>query len=140
MKIKKKDLYVKESTLPNAGKGLFTRVDIPKGTTVVEYEGERTKWKHVKNDEGKNKYIFYISDNLVIDAGDNEKSLGRYANDARGLTRVKGIKNNSEYVVEGKRVFIVATRKIPADSEILVSYGKDYWKVIKHNMKIDGLL
>ena len=38
-------LKVKKSTLPGAGKGLFTLNDIDKGEIVCEYEGERITWK-----------------------------------------------------------------------------------------------
>ena len=73
----------------------------------------------------------------MIDAMSRLKSLGRYANDARGITKVKGITNNSRYVQEkDKRVFIEAVKNIPANSEILVPYGREYWQVIRDNKKI----
>jgi SET domain-containing protein len=67
-----------------------------------------------------------------------KKSLARYANDARGMKKVKGITNNAAYVEEGLRVFVDATKDIPAGSEILVSYGKEYWDVLKQNLKDAG--
>lgn len=65
----------------------------------------------------------------AIDAAKTLKALGRYANDAKGKSKRAELVNNAEYVSVGKRCFIEATRNIPAGSEILVSYGKDYWKV-----------
>jgi SET domain-containing protein len=65
----------------------------------------------------------------------DKKALARFANDARGLAKIKGIKNNSKYVMEKKRVFIEAIRDIQAGEEILVPYGKEYWDVIKQNNK-----
>lgn len=138
MALLEKHLYVRKSTIPKAGKGLFTKVSIPKGKKIVEYKGRRTVWKDVKDDDGKNGYIFYINRDTVIDALSARKELARYANDALGMVRIEGIKNNSEYVVDGKRCFIVARREIPAGSEILVGYGADYWKVIKHNNNLDN--
>ena len=35
------------------------------------------------------------------------------------------------------KVYIEATKDIPAGSEILVSYGKEYWEVIRHNLKLE---
>ena len=67
----------------------------------------------------------------------DKKALARYANDARGLFRVKELNNNAEYVEEGVRVFIEATKDIPAGGEIFVGYGPEYWQVIRHNMRID---
>ena len=60
--------------------------------------------------------------------------MGRFANDATGFSRIDGLRNNSQYVVKRKKgirkVFIVASRNILPGSEILVSYGADYWKHI----------
>jgi uncharacterized protein len=127
-------LEVKDSTIPNSGKGLFTKTFIPKGSLIVEYKGRHTTWKEVENDY-KNGYIYFISNNKVIDAKSYKKALGRYANDASGMSRMKGIKNNSVYDVRDNKVFIKAVKDIPAGSEILVAYGKDYWEITKKNMQ-----
>jgi hypothetical protein len=132
-----KQLYVKKSTLPNAGKGLFTKKFIPKGTRIVEYKGKTRTWKEVQADEDESPYIYYVKRNFVIDALNDKKALARYANDARGLERIKDINNNAEYAEEGVRVFIEAAKDIPAGGEILVGYGPEYWQVIRHNIRID---
>lgn len=139
MALLEKQLVVKQSTIPNSGKGLFTKKFIPKGTRIVEYKGKKTTWKEVNIDEGRNGYIYYINRNHVIDAMPFPKYLGRYANDAQGMSKVKGITNNSRYVadMDTMRVHIEAVKDIPAGREILVQYGKEYWDVIKHNIKLD---
>jgi len=137
MAIPENKLSVKKSTLPESGKGLFTKVFIPKGTPIVEYKGTVTTWKDVDHSEGSNGYIYYVKRSYVINAFDHKNELARYANDAKGLTKVKGIANNAEYKEFGLKVFIVALKDIPAGGEILVSYGKEYWDVIKYNMKIE---
>ena len=131
-----KQLFVKKSTLPDAGKGLFTRKEIAKGERIVEYKGRRTTWKEVK-DQHDNGYIFYINRNHVINALPYKKAWGRFANDARGIEKIKGFNNNAEYVIEGKKVFIEAKKKIPAGAEIFVDYGKDYWDVTKDNIDVE---
>ena len=136
MALLRKQLFIKESTLPNAGKGLFTSKDIPKGTRIIEYTGKRTTWKDVQDDDGRNGYIFYINKNHVIDARPSKRAYARYANDARGLVRVKGLLNNSDYVVDGLKCYIESKKDIPAGSEIFVDYGRDYWKVIRQNLKL----
>ena len=137
MALLESQLVVKRSTIPNSGKGLFTKKLIPKGTRIVEYKGKVSTWKQVDIDEGRNGYIYYINRNHVIDALPYPKALARYANDAKGITRVKGIINNSQYVNDDMRVYIEAVKDIPAGGEILVQYGKEYWDVIRHNKKID---
>ena len=136
MALLSKQLYIKRSTLPNAGQGLFTKKAIPKGTRIIEYTGKRSTWKEVKDEDGKNGYIFYINRNNVIDGKPNKKAFARYANDARGLTRIKGLLNNADYVVDGLKAYIESKKEIPAGGEILVDYGKDYWKIIRENIKL----
>jgi uncharacterized protein len=136
MALLEKQLYVKKSTIPDSGKGLFTRKFIPKGTRIVEYKGKITKWKDVADEDGKNGYIFYVNRNHVINALPTKKALARYANDARGLKRITGLVNNCDYITDGLKAYIESKRHIPAGAEIFVDYGKDYWKVIRENMKL----
>jgi SET domain-containing protein len=126
-----KHLIIKRSGLPKAGKGLFTKIDILKGTRIVEYKGRIHPWREVKDQDGINGYLMYINRNVVINALPAVKTLGRYANDAQGFVRIEGIRNNSEYVSEGKRCFIEATRNIKAGEEIFVNYGREYWALMK---------
>ena len=131
MALFEKHLIAKKSGLPKAGKGLFTKSDIPKGKRIVEYKGRIQPWREVKDQDGINGYLMYINRHVVINALPAVKTLGRYANDARGLVRMEGIRNNSEYVSEGKRCFIEATRNIKAGEEIFVNYGREYWSLMK---------
>lgn len=135
MALLESQLIVKTSTLPNAGQGLFTRKTIPQGTLIVEYKGRITTWKEVVNDE--NGYIYFVNNKYVIDARPFKKALAKFANDAKGLERVKGISNNSEYVEEDGKVYIKSKKDIPAGAEILVGYGNDYWDTIRHNIRVE---
>jgi uncharacterized protein len=96
MALYEKKLSLKKSHLPGAGKGLFTSTDIPRGRKIVEYKGRLRPWPEVKARDGYNPYLFKISPKLAIDALPYKKALGRYANDARGFGKIKGIRNNSE--------------------------------------------
>jgi len=130
-----KQLFTRKSSLPSGGQGLFTRKTISKGERIIEYKGRVTTWKDVNHREGKNGYIYYINRNHVLDAFTYKRALGRYANDARGLGRIKGIRNNAIYKNVGLKVYIDAIEDIPAGSEILVGYGNEYWDAIRHNRK-----
>jgi uncharacterized protein len=129
MALLEKFLFIKKSKLPQAGKGLFTKQEISKGTRIVEYKGRKRKWKDVKHLDGHNGYLMYITRNAVIDALPATKTLGRYANDAQGLSRIPGLTNNSEYVSEGHRCYIEAKRNIQKGEELLVGYGKEFWQL-----------
>jgi SET domain-containing protein len=136
MNVNPTDLFVKRSTIPGAGLGLFTKKPIAKGDLIAEYKGRVSTWKEVEHQNGTNPYILYLNRQHVIDALPYKKSLARFANDARGFKKVRGKTNNAIYVSFGKSVFIQATRKIPARSEIFVSYGKEYWDTMKYNQSI----
>lgn len=135
MALLEKQLAIRPSQIPGAGKGLFTKKPIPKGTRIVEYKGRVTSWRVADHRDGGNGYIYYVKRYHVIDALPYPSALARYANDARGISRVKGITNNSDYVEDGLKVYITAKKDIPANSEILVGYGKEYWDVIRENRK-----
>ncbi|MBS1761367.1 MAG: SET domain-containing protein-lysine N-methyltransferase [Bacteroidetes bacterium] len=139
MTFTKSDFIIKKSTIPNAGKGLFTKKQIAKGTEILEYTGKVTSWEDADHQNGQNLYIFYVNKNHVVDASVKGNNLARYANDADGLTKVKGLKNNSVYEIRKKRIMLIATKTIPEGGEILVEYGKDYWKTIKDHIK-EGVL
>jgi SET domain-containing protein len=120
-------LFVKASQLPNSGNGLFTKIEIRKGDRIVEYKGKIRLWREVKHLDGYNGYLLRLSRTLAIDAEPTIKAKGRYANDARGLVRVKGLMNNAAYLIYGNQCFIEATKSISPGEEIFVSYGKEFW-------------
>lgn len=135
MALLEKEVTVKRSTLPGAGKGLFAKTFIPRGTKIVEYKGRIRTWKEVDPHKHDNGYIYYVKRYHVIDAARQTSALARYANDARGIVRVKGISNNAEYMEEGLKVYIRAVKDIQPGAEILVAYGKEYWDAIRYNLK-----
>lgn len=136
MTINESQLAVKKSSLPNSGKGLFSKVFIPKGTYVVEYKGSISKWKELEDSEWDNGYIYFVNNNYVINARPHPEALARYANDARGLVKIKGLSNNCVYKKKGGKIYIYAEKDIHPGQEILVSYGKEYWQTVRTNMKI----
>src|ERR1044071_763792 len=107
-------LIVKRSQLPTSGKGLFTTVPVKKDQKVIEYKGEIINWKEYEKRvaEDKDGYLFYINRNRCIDAYPTPQYKARYANDAAGLSRVKGLRNNCTYQIFGNKCFIVAERDI----------------------------
>jgi SET domain-containing protein len=130
-------LIVKRSQLPNAGKGLFTTKKILKNEKIIEYKGEIIDWKEYEKRvaEDKDGYLFFISKKRCIDAFSTPQHKARYANDAAGLSRVKGLRNNSSYQIFDDKCFIVAEKEIEAGEEIFVNYTKEYWDCIRYNLK-----
>ena len=94
-------------------------------------------WKETSKTDLDNRFVFYVRRDHVIDAAPYKKAIARFANDANGINRVRGITNNADYVQDGSRIFIAAKKDIPAGDEILVGYGREYWDSIRHNIRIE---
>jgi hypothetical protein len=102
------------------GSGVYAARDIPKGTRVVEYLGERishaqadARYEEKGQDDGHT-FLFVVSSKVVIDAGVN-------GNDARFINH--SCDPNCETVIEGGRVFIEALRDIRKGEELGYEYG-----------------
>jgi len=91
-------LVVKKSQLPGAGKGLYTTKAIRKDKKIIQYRGEIIGYNEYRRRARKeiDQYLFYLRRDLCIDAMLTLQYKARYANDAAGITRVKGIRNNSD--------------------------------------------
>lgn len=134
-------LIIKKSQLPGAGKGLYTTKPIPKEGKVIEYRGEIIGYKEYRRRARReeDQYLFYLRRNRCIDALHTPQYKARYANDAAGIARVKGLRNNSDYVIFGNKCFIVASRNIKAGEEIFVNYTKPYWDCMRKRLKRSAL-
>lgn len=135
-------LLIKRSRLPGAGKGLFTTKAIRKDSKIIAYRGEIIGYKEYRRRARKevDQYLFYLRRELCIDAMHTPQYKARYANDAAGITRIKGLRNNSDYIIFGDQCFIVASRNINAGEEIFVNYTKPYWDCMRKRMKRDARL
>lgn len=126
-------LIVKDSQIPGAGKGLFTTTLIRKGQKVVEYRGEiidnKEYWRRVKREEDY--YVMELKPNRSIDAMYTKQFKARYANDAAGISRVKGLSNNCDYAEHDDKIYIEARRDIYPGEEIFVNYTKGYWDSVR---------
>jgi hypothetical protein len=125
---------VKTSTLPNAGKGLFTTKDLKKNRRLrVKYQGdvltpEQNNERHGASQYDHNAYGLQVGDRIV-DAS-CKRGLSSLANGSKSKKT-----SNAEFTKSG---FIRTTKKIPADKEILVHYGKDYFKSAKYHKHFTG--
>jgi SET domain-containing protein len=126
---------IKKSQIPSAGHGLWAKKEFKRGDVIVKYDGEKITWKECERrneaQEGYGGYYMFINKRKCIDAQHTTWAHGRYANDAAGLCRIEGLRNNAKYEISKGEVFIVATRNIKAGEEIFVSYGRSYWNTMK---------
>ena len=130
------NVFVKKSTLPGAGKGLFTRIALFKGERIIEYKGLITTFQKIQDNPVLNPYVYFVNNNHVIDAMPFPDHPARYANDAAGIITRPGFENNAGFIVENKRVYMEALTDIPPGAEIFVAYGKTYWDNIRLRMPV----
>jgi len=104
---------------PVHGYGVFALRRIRKGTTVVEYLGDRITHEEAderyadKDEKDNHTFLFTVSAKIVIDAGRN-------GNEARFINH--GCEPNCESGILAKRVFIDAIRTIQPGEELVYDY------------------
>lgn len=101
----------------SAGLGLFALTPMKKGTTIIEYVGERISTE--VGDERDNRYMFNINTKWDID-GSPRYNTARYANHS--------CRPNCEAINRRSRIFIVAKKNIKVGEELTYHYGKDHFK------------
>ena len=120
-------LRVKPSQIQNAGFGLFATKRMAKDARIAAYDGEHRTRADVKEEYGDEtgQYVLCRSDRECFDASASNSSLARFANDARGSS----FTNNARFTRGAKGPPLLrAARAIPAGREVLVSYGREYWR------------
>ena len=122
-------LYIQDSQITNAGKGLFTAIDIYPNEIISLFKGEILTDKDAQKrvSEGNDRYFINMLDGSILDSM-NVDCFAKYANDAEAFSKLE-FKNNSKITLDDDdNVCIVATKKIKSQQEIFCSYGVKYWK------------
>ena len=124
---REKKVVVKKSQI--SGMGVWSKVPIREGETVCYYSGQCLGRSAMIGNTSD--YVLDLGDGWYLDGEKKFNCAGRYVNDSRGL---RGARNNAVYMSKctfdrelGFHVRVVATRYIPAGTEIFVGYGSDYW-------------
>jgi hypothetical protein len=111
--------YFELRTSSIQGTGAFATRTIRKGTRIIEYLGQRISWRTADkryDDEKMNRhhtFLFTVDDRTCIDAAVN-------GNEARFINH--SCDPNCEAINERKRIFIEATKTIPAGTELVYDY------------------
>ena len=115
------------------GRGVYARRDIPDGTLVIEYVGERiTKAESRRRELERRKRVQRGEEGIVTIFDLNE----RFDLDGRGDDNVARFINHScrpncQAEQRRGRIWIVARRDIPAGAELTFDYGFPYreWRL-----------
>lgn len=123
----KDNSFVRQSSSSIHRHGLFAKIDIPKGTRIIEYVGEKitkkqswhraTQWmEEAKGTEVGSVYIFELNSRYDID-GNVSWNPARYINHS--------CKPNCEAQVILGHIWIIATKDIKENTELSYDYGYD---------------
>ena len=108
------------------GMGGFARKDIPVGTRLIEYVGERiTKAESLRRCEADNPYIFTLDDEHDLD-GSVEWNPARFINHSCAPNC------ETELDEEAGQVWVLALRDIRAGEELTFNYGYDLSEYREH--------
>lgn len=117
-------IVVRKSSIHN--KGVFAKKNIPKGTKIIEYVGEKitktesdkrydeTLENHHKNEANGAVYIFELNKRYDID-GNVSWNTARWINHS--------CDPNAETDIINGHIYIIATRDIKRGEEIVYNYG-----------------
>ena len=102
------------------GRGVFALTDIPTGTRLMEYLGERITHREAdrryaaEHEHSPHTMLFSVDDTTVIDAT-------RRGNSARYINH--SCNPNCEAIEEEGRIFIETLRRVPAGTELTYDYN-----------------
>jgi hypothetical protein len=115
----KYNLVLKESTIKNAGLGVFTLEKILSKEFVGYYDGIK------KTRKKSGLYYFEINNKIGIDAEKYPRCYMAMINDIYNTNN----KVNCEFILDEKKqlVEIWSIIDIDENSELFISYGNDYW-------------
>lgn len=135
-------VYIKESSIPDIGKGLFANEDIKKGSIVVEFRGKLRKPGEIPRNNRSN---VYFEDEYMLESSDDD--FASFANDAINFPKERrylmetlkkdeplyrkypNININASIKINNKlhRAFLIADDDIKSNEEIFCHYGFGYW-------------
>jgi SET domain-containing protein len=99
------------------GTGGFAKTDLPAGTRVMDYIGEKiAKAESLRRCELNNEYIFALDDEFDLD-GNVARNPARFLNHSCAP--------NCEAELDAGRIWITALRNIKAGEELTFNYGYD---------------
>ena len=123
----RKDLQIKKSTIPNAGKGLFAKRDFKKNEVIGKYTGERVTAKQLQDRCGYSTAPYGLQvGNRIFDSA-CDRGIMSLANAKREMANA-----NAKIVNKGtdSGANVRATKSIKKGDEIYVHYGSTYWKYL----------
>ena len=125
-------LDVRTSTIPNSGRGLFSREKIIKaGQLIGYYDGEIIDDENLVSD-----YSFQLDETWFVDGLHFPRCYIAMVNDPHGTDfeencifelEIYDQTTNKKLRPNKRRIYLLALRDIHKGEELFASYGEDYW-------------
>jgi hypothetical protein len=131
-------VLVAPSRIPQAGMGLFAGQDISAGQLLCYYGGSLVDPVDAKYLDPSYIVEFELGKGFKLVGDQEDNDLGIYANSVHPDN--PSLSANARFDLRGKqytagmkrgRFPVKATRNIAAGEEIIVDYGKSYWKTVE---------
>lgn len=142
---------VKKSSISNAGKGVFTTIPLKKNYLVGEYKGKvYTKKQYNENIDNvqdsmyvlevykTNSHKCYYVDAVDVKTANHTRFINAPNKVKDENCKFEYIFSNTPNITNKKKIrtpVVYTTKDIPANTELFVDYGEDYWSAFAHLKK-----
>lgn len=131
-------VYVAASRIPSAGKGLFAKQPIRKGEDICFYSGRLIDSTDCKFEDPSYVVEFELGRGFKLVGDFADQAPGIYANSVHPEN--DDVTQNARFVLSSKQVLqagrgrfpLRAIKDIACKEEIIVNYGKNYWKTLEN--------
>ena len=121
-----KNWSIKKSKVPAAGKGLYSRIAIPKNKILGECYGKRYSAEDYRNSNVDPMYVWRANDGTYVDAMPIVRGNPlRYVNAPQNIQQADWV--NTKVVMKYGKVYYKTTKKIKPGEELWVDYGGGYF-------------
>ena len=119
-------VYVKESTLPQGGEGLFSKKDVTGKRLICLFNGIRLNVASLHAKYGESDYRIRLNADVDLDIPDGAQNLGQYCATLGHKANHSNLPNAEWAIVEHPRFGLIrglaSQRAIKKDHEILINY------------------
>lgn len=128
------DVYMKESTIKNAGYGLFAYCHLEKNEFVpgLFYDGRKISQFEANYCDGN--YLFeLVKGKTYLDMSDSKTaSSARYINDPTGSNKSANVEIRPILLPDGVTIDygVYAIKEIDEGAELFLDYGDEFWKAL----------
>lgn len=127
---KTKGLKVKDSQIPDGGKGLYATKNFAEGAVITPYGGRLV---HSRDPDYGGDYVLQLSARKFLNAEKTNSGAGRFANDCQPANIRAGhcAGNNAHFAHDPRNSNngnVTATTNIRKGQEVFAKYSDGYWR------------